>query len=80
MECLFYQIILKMYGFLFTFKFNPFPMRYNLFLCKNVLAFCNSLNNNVQIDSRSRDPSVVSLFVHEDLGVVVHDARTGFNP
>ena len=25
---------------------------------------------------RSRDPSVVSLFVHEDLGVVVHDART----
>jgi hypothetical protein len=25
---------------------------------------------------RSRDNSVVSLFVHEDLGVVVHDART----
>ena len=33
-----------------------------------------------EIDFRSRDPSVVSLFVHEDLGVVVHDARTGFNP
>ncbi len=37
MECMFYQIILKMYGFLFTFKFNPFQMRYNIF--KNDLAF-----------------------------------------
>jgi hypothetical protein len=25
---------------------------------------------------RTRENSVVSLFVHEDLGVVVHDART----